>query len=316
MSVKTLIFRLIALFIVVITLSCSGSGQQKSDQTTEGSKSKGKEIKMPTGWDKNPYSWWIDGKWDSSVLPKCVPTEVDGVKPDQTYYKDNSQDVLNQYYQIGSIYFKDSNFEKWGLSFYCTDEQLNTFVKEMKTKGFYGGITNSGTYPEYEWIGNGYYAYMRVNDYAMGQEGYKNLAMFSITNDSPPRPKAFKNTKLPDFGWVTQDYTDGVGFGYNKGNDNSVENFYDIFKDSGNLPTEGWSFWVYYFGVSVEKAKEYAQNLVKQGWKITNEDTYSGGEGYSCSLEKDGIVGGLQIGGEGSYTLGVGFGSQGEYLFY
>ncbi|MCL2107380.1 MAG: hypothetical protein FWH26_10050 [Oscillospiraceae bacterium] len=311
---KKILALALALLLALGLFACGGTDE--GGGTPAGNNSKDKSdtpvnLKMPEGWDENPYGWWIEGKWDSSVLPDCVPNEIAGVEVDQTTYKTKAQDTLSGSYDVGAMSFPDKGYEAWGLSFYCTDEQLAAFAAEMTGKGFLGGQTGDGSYPEYEWAGNGYYAFMRVNNYAM-HEGYGNLAMFSITPaDAHPRPKAFQGTKLPDIGMVLWDYSDGVGYGWDA--QGEVENFWNVITDKGALPAEGWGFWLEYFGTTEEQARAYVQDMTRQGWTIDYENTEYG---YTCQLSKDGIVAGVRDGHEGRYKLGIGFASMGEALWY
>ena len=315
--------KLLALLLTLIlafSLTACGSkdnGNLSQDDSSNGKSSDSNEtatITLPSGWDSNPYTHWIDGKWDSSVLPDCVPNEIPGVKADQTTYKDKSQDTLSGNYYIGSVYFADKGYEMWGLSFHCTDDQLDAFLAEMDNNGFYGGQTDDYPYPTYEWFGNGYYAQMHVNTAAMGQEDFNNLAMFDITPaDGIKCPTAFSGTKLPDIGMPIYDYGEGIGFGYTAEFEEEVECFWDIYTDKGSLP-EYWSFWVDYFGATESQVKDYVQTMVSQGWEITNEDTSNGN--YVCSLQKDDIVAGVEVYSEGGYFFKVGFGNMGEMLWY
>jgi hypothetical protein len=265
------------------------------------------------GWSENSYGNWIAGVWDSEVLPDCVPNEIPGVKVDQTTYKEKRHDTLSGSYGVGSLYFADSQYEAWGLMFYCTDDQLTAFTDGMQNAGFYGGMTDDYPYPEYEWLGNGYYAHMRVNADILGEEEYDNLAMFDIAPaDTNPRPVAFQGMKLPDFGAVKYDCREGVGYGYD--GEEEKENFYDVFADKGELPSEGWNFWLDYFGATPEQAKSYAQYMSSQGWTIEYENEEDGR--YSCSLKKgENLVGGVEF-TEYDYTVKVGFANMGENLWY
>lgn len=199
-------------------LSSTGTGTGSTGQeapAADDAFSQLEEWARAQGWDENPYGNWIAGVWDSDVLPACVPNEIEGVKVDQTTYKEKRHDTLSGSYGVGRVYFGDQYYEEWGLSFYCTDAQLEAFADGMAAAGFVGGHYDYSYYPEYQWYGNGYYAFMQVNHELLGEEEYDNLAMFYITpDDKNPRPAAFMGTKLPDFGVVTWDYSEGTGFGY------------------------------------------------------------------------------------------------------
>jgi len=272
------------------------------------------QVNLPSGWDQNPYGAWISGVWDDAYLPGCVP-KIDVVGVDQTTYKARSHDTTSSSYGIGSIRFTDKNYERWGVVFTATAAQLDGFAAAMAQNGFYGGITDesvNGTAEEHEWVGNGYYACLGAQPSFMSDE-YDFSVSFVMTNTQPKRPTAFKGTKLPDFGWVTEEYAE-VGWGYD--GENTVDGFYNVITDTGSLPDD-WSFWLHYFGVTEAEAKAYAQTMAAAGWTIVHEGDYYEGTGYSCQLEKDGIVAGVKFNaGEGKFTGSVGFATVSESLWY
>ena len=270
------------------------------------------------GWDENPYGNWIYAVWDSEVLPACVPKEIEGVQVDQTTYKEKRHDTYTESYGIGNLNYADKSYEQWGVSFYCTTGQLDEFVAAMEANGFYGGQTSESEYrPTWEWLGNGYYAYLSVNPQITGEGDYTCLAWFDITqDDNNPYPVAFMGTKLPQMGAVVYNYkVDGAGYAWVGEDYDMVEGFWDVFADKGELP-EDWGMWLDYFGVNIEDAKACAQNMAAQGWTITHESTWYDGEGYVCYLEKGEIVGGVAQGADGPFTFSVGFGSIEENLWY
>ena len=46
------------------------------------------EQMLPDGWDENKYGAYIYNVWDSEFLPDCFPAAPDGIKVDQTNFKD------------------------------------------------------------------------------------------------------------------------------------------------------------------------------------------------------------------------------------
>jgi len=275
------------------------------------------------GWDDNQYGNWIYGVWDSDVLPGCVPKEIEGVKADQTTYKEKRHDTYNGDYHVGSMGFPDQKYEVWGVSFYCDDDQLDAFIGAIEAGGFFGGQTEVSEYaPTWEWIGNGYYAHLYVNAQISGEEGYNKLASFYITETrQTPRPSSFQGLKLPDVGEYLSYTPDGIGFGWDTASDNSVENFWDPYADKGTLPDQ-WYVWYNFFGVTVDQAKAYAQQLVSQGWTVEyeNNDDYGWGEtprpAYSCQLIKNGIYAAVSVNDYSVYGIDVRFGTMAESLYY
>ena len=270
---------------------------------------------LAQGWDENRYGNWIYGKWDSEVLPSCVPKEIDGVKVDQTSYKEKRHDTYSGSYGIGDVSFSDGAYEEWGVSFYCTDAQLDEFIAAMEANGFYGGqIYDSEYAPEWAWLGNGYYAHMHVNPQSMGEDGYDNFASFSITQDNHnPYPVAFMGTKLPKIGVVMYDYTEGAGMGWDGEDYELVEPIWDVFADKGQLYDNGWNLWLDYFGVKPEQAAACVQDLVAQGWTLTYEDTTYDGEGFVYHLEKGDMVAGVE---QSAYTMSIRFADISENIWY
>ena len=53
------------------------------------------EQMLPDGWDENKYGAYIYNVWDSEFLPDCFPAAPDGIKVDQTNFKDYDHDTLN-----------------------------------------------------------------------------------------------------------------------------------------------------------------------------------------------------------------------------
>ncbi|MDR1704014.1 MAG: hypothetical protein LBS19_04955 [Clostridiales bacterium] len=199
------------------------------------------QMALAAGWTDSNYGASIYGVWDSEVLPGCVPNEIAGVKAEDTGHKEKRHETYSGSYSVGSMYMNSKEYEQWSLWFYCTNDQLAEFVAQMEQNGFIGGLSSDGYYPEYEWLGNGYYAYMRVNSELFGEEEYDSLAMFQITpQDSNPYPVAFRGTRLPAVGAVLNDYSEGAGEGWDEADDDYVYNIWNVFSDSGNTDFDAW----------------------------------------------------------------------------
>lgn len=243
---------------------------------------------LPQGWDHNPYGAWISGKWDSAVLPACVPKELPGVKVDQTTYKAKSDKTMNDRNEVGWMNFADSNFEKWGLHFDCQQEQADAFLKAVGENGFFGGqIEENSSFAAYAWIGNGYYAYAQVRaNLSSGKDsGVDRIVSFQITPIVHKLPKSFNGWPLPQAGAALESY-DGWSLMYwdDKGDDHEVK--WDLRADKGTLPAKQWLAGFAYFGLSDAEAAAYAETLAAAGWQITYENKASGEDQYSCQLKK------------------------------
>ncbi len=305
----------IILLSVLLPGSCSKeSGTSGNAGGSPAFKAAVKKWALPAGWDENPYNAWIDGVWDSNVLPNFVPKEIEGVKAEQTSYHRIGDSSFTSSYSSGNMEFKDGNYESWGLVFYCNEKQELQFVKQMETNGFLGGISkqgdaNWGTPSEYEWTGNGYYAYLRVNNNALGEEGYSRLAMFSITPVFHKLPKSFFGTTLPQAGIAFSSYDDWEMYAYDQ-DYNEIEAEYNLASDKGKLPPY-YAAWFDYYCTTSDDMKAYTRQMKSQGWEITYEYQDEHG-GYNALLRKGDMHAVVMRDG----SMRVGFANVPEMLSY
>jgi hypothetical protein len=265
--------------------------------------------------DGRNYYHWIEKVWDSAVLPSCVPKEIPGVQVDQTTWKMSGHKTISGNNEVGNMVFADTGFESWGLSFYCTNAQREAFLQALAGNGFFGGQTNDSPLV-YEYVGNGYYAYARINDSAGGdkaQGGYNNLVMFSITPAGHKLPKSFNGWPMPQAGAARRTYDDwAVQYFDDKSND-WRDAQWDLRSDKGSMPAKQWTAWFAYFGVGNAEAAAYVKTLEADGWKITwqNQDNE---HGYSCQLQKEKTW--ARVFFDRRYEMQVGFSDVPEALDY
>ena len=270
---------------------------------------------LPQGWqDGRNYYHWIEKVWDSAVLPSCVPKEIPGVRVEQTIWKMPGHQTINNNNEVGRMSFADSNFEYWGLSFDCNEEQADAFVKALEENGFFGGEIDD--YPlTYAYVGNGYYAHVLVRTNYLGsaaEEGYPYGVSFSITPTVHQLPKSFNSWPLPQVGAALEPYGQwSVQFWDDNGDMGEAK--WDLQADRGSLPAKNWSAWFDYFGVSNAEAEAYAKTLEAAGWEITYQ--YPEDEsGYSARLRKGDVR--ARVFFDRRHEMRVGFSDVEEMLDY
>ena len=129
------------------------------------------EQMLPDGWDENKYGAYIYNVWDSEFLPDCFPAAPDGIKVDQTNFKDYDHDTLNGDYSVGPlIYDSYEDYREYGVGFYATQEQLDIFLAAVEAKGMTGGQTEDGDWCIYEYFGNGWFMEIFANQIHNDQE--------------------------------------------------------------------------------------------------------------------------------------------------
>ena len=237
---------------------------------------------MPEGWDENRYGAYIYEVWDSEFLPDCFPTPPEGVKVDQTTFKDFTHDTLNGDYSVGPLnYDSYEDYREYGVGFYATQEQLNDFVASVENKGMTGGQTGDGEWCIYEYFGNGWFMEIFANLMHNDQE-YDYWVSVSATDCLFELPASISGIPLPQVGVVTYDH------------DNySINDFTDGYEDvdfdlsSDTLPEEYYAAWFSYCCAVNQDAIDYAQQLKDLGWEVVWES--DGEDGYRCCLQKDGI---------------------------
>ena len=270
----------------------------------------------PKGWAGHDYYFWIDKVWDSAVLPSCVPKEIPGVLVGNTTYKTKAHQTMNNIRTVGNMSFASDNYERWGLNFDCKEAQAQAFLKGLEENGFFGGKTKTtgNNQSIYEYIGNGYYAYVVVSPNFMGSEkdaGYDTGVAFYLTPAIYQFPKSLNGWPLPQVGVVLGSLEDWVILYWENDKEQSVK--WDFQADKGKIPAKNWVAWFDYFGVSNEQAAAYAKTLEANGWKIVYQNTNSEGR-YSCQVSKGTVHGMLFF--DGAFQFRVGFSDVVEMLSY
>ena len=263
---------------------------------------------MPEGWDENRYGAYIYEIWDSEFLPDCFPTPPEGVKVDQTTFKDFTHDTLNGDYGVGPLnYDSYEDYREYGVGFYATQEQLNDFVVSVETKGMTGGQTEDGEWCIYEYFGNGWFMEIFANLMHNDQE-YDYWVSVSATDCLFELPASISGIPLPQCGFVSYDHA-----AY------SIQDFSNGYEDvdfdlsADTLPDEYYAAWFNYYCTVNQDAIDYAQQLKDLGWEVVWES--DGEDGYRCCLQKDGIY---AVSNYYNYdcTLEVGFSDMVENLSY
>lgn len=306
-------------FLSILIMSCGGKSADKSDTTVKNISTATTESRVsaepvsaakPTapssgatkqtaaietaegkfgnkeGWNFSRYGGWADHKWDSDVLPASIPSMPDGALADQTYYKgvDNESMFTSE---AGRLRFSDSRFEKWDISFYCEQEQIDTLLADIKANGFVGGSV-SGYHTTYDFVGNGYYLYLEFRGNYV-DNGYSYSCSMIVAKPIFQMPKTFQGAKLPQTGAIIEDFTNEESYwtyAYDENGD-EVEWKYDFLKDKGSLPPY-FEVWYRYVGATEEDAKAWAYSLYDDGWAKTYEHE-SDMSGYSAGGTQDGL---------------------------
>lgn len=303
MAQKKIASTMMILLMTLALVSCGGKSQASSvsagteagTSAPQSSPNKGQamapaetaEAKFTgqAGWNFSRYGGWIENKWDSDMFPVSSPAMPEGTLADQTYYKGADDESMSSD-QAGRLYFSDSRFELWQVSFFCEQEQLDALFADIESKGFAGGKI-SGYNPAYDFSGNGYYLYLETRDNYSSND-YTYSCLMIIAKPTFPVPKTFQGTKLPQVGIILQDFTNPESYtsiAYDT-EYNEVEWIYDFIEDKGDLPYH-FDIWYNYVGTTSEDAKNWAHDLVAAGWKLRYE--YDDDNGYRAAGEKDGI---------------------------
>ena len=240
------------------------------------------EALMPEGWDENRYGAYIYEVWDSEFLPDCFPEAPEGIRVDQTTFKDYDHDTLNGDYSVGPLcYDSYEDYREYGVGFYATADQLAAFVAAVEAKGMIGGQTEEGEWCVYEYFGGGWFMEIFANLMHNDME-YDYWVSVSATDDLFALPESISGIPLPQVGMVTGDY-----------NHYTIADFTDGYEDvdfdlsSDTLPDEYYAAWFNYLCTTNQDAIDYAQQLKALGWEVVWES--DGEDGYRCCLQKDDI---------------------------
>ena len=280
---KKLLALILALTMLLSLAACGKKTKpQQGGQIQSGGNEELPELPLPDGWDENRYGAYIYDVWDEDFLPDCFPEAPEGIKVDQTTLKDYTHDTLNGDYSVGPLtYDSYEDYREYGVGFYATQEQLDTFVAAVEAKGMTGGQTEDGDWCIYEYFGNGWFMEIFANQMHNDQE-YNYWVSVSATDCLFDLPASISGIPLPQVGMVT----------YNHDN-YSINDFTDGYEDmdfdlsSDTLPDEYYAAWFSYCCTVNQDAIDYAQQLKDLGWEVVWES--DGEDGYRCCLQKDGI---------------------------
>ena len=241
------------------------------------------EQLIPEGWDENKYGAYIYNEWDSDFLPDCFPTAPEGIKVDQTTFKDYKHDTMSGGYAVGPLnYEKKEDYREYGVFFYATKAQLDAFTDAVEAKGLKGGITEDGEWTYYNYFGNGWFMEIFVRE-SLSEENYDYSVSVSATDSLFDLPQSIDSIPLPQCGMTESDYNKNY----------TIQDFSDGYEDidfnlkSDKLPTESYAAWFNYHCATNQDAKDYATQLKNLGWEVEWET--DGEDGYRCCLKKDDV---------------------------
>ena len=229
----------------------------------------------PEGWVWRDDHGWIDGVWDSNVLPENFPKEIEGTKTRDTWYYSYGAERMAK--RIGDMNFPDFNFEEWNLTFDATDEQYAQFEQALTDHGFYGYLDDSWDNPCYTKTDGEIYLYYIVYDKAENP-GYTKQISCQMTILENTHPANFEGIALPQYGMFTKEPIKcfQTMFDADFNEIDSIE--YDFNSGSGEIPPY-FSLWLDYFGVTREEYDTYIAALKEQNFDQWNEsaseDTYT-----------------------------------------
>ena len=240
------------------------------------------DAMMPEGWDENDYGAYIYEVWDTEFLPDCFPEPIDGVKVDQTTFKDYHHDTLNGDYSVGPLYYESyEDYREYGLGFYATQEQLDAFVAAVEAGGLVGGQTEDGEWNIYEYFGNGWFMEIFAN-LMHNDLNYDYWVSVSATDSLFALPEYISGIPLPQCGMVTYDHSYFTIQDFSEGYEDI-----DFDLSSDTLPAEYYAAWFNYCCATNQDAIDYAQQLKDLGWEVVWES--DGEDGYRGCLQKDSV---------------------------
>jgi len=298
---KKILAILLAAMMVFALAACGGDADKPSDSKNDDTAASQAESKgngnlsdldsalsqieqlIPEGWDENNYGAYIYNVWDSDFLPDCFPEAPDGIKVDQTTFKDYKHDTMSGGYAVGPLnYEKKEDYREYGVFFYATKAQLDAFTAAVEAKGMNGGITEEGEWTYYNYFGNGWFMEIFVRD-SISEENYEYSVSVSATDSLFALPKSIDGIPLPQCGMTESDYNKSY----------TIQDFTNGYEDvdfnlsSDKLPAEHYAAWFNYHCATNQDAIDYATQLKDLGWEVEWES--DGEDGYRCCLKKDGV---------------------------
>ena len=309
------LFALLLALMMVLSLAACGGGDNSGDKAPSGGSGGGGgsiqddlddagealddlddleemlEFLKPEGWDENNFGAYIYDVWDEDFLPDCLPGPVDGVKVDQTTYKDYTHDVLNQDYSVGPLYYESyEDYREYGVRFYATEAQLDAWLDALRANGFSGGQVSDRDSEWWEFYfcdNDGWFVYVFFNTNDDEDGEFDGAASVYATDDLFPLPEAIagESIPLPQRGMTSNNYTEC----YTAYDMNYDDVDFDLTSSTFSELGEYFAAWFSYYGTEIQDAKDYAQTLVGAGWELQYESESDGC--YYSTLHKDGIYG-------------------------
>lgn len=241
------------------------------------------EQLLPDGWDENNYGAYIYNVWDDDFLPDCFPDAPEGIKVDQTSFKDYDHDTLNGSYAVGPLFYDSyEDYREYGVFFYADQDQLDAFTAAVEAKGMKGGLTEEGEWTYYDYFGNGWFMEIFVRE-TIAEEDYEYQVSVTATDSVFELPESISGIPLPQCGMTNSDYNKYY----------TIQDFTNGYEDvdfdlsSDTLPNEYYAAWFNYLCATNQDAMDYAQKLKDLGWEVEWES--DGEDGYRCCLQKDGV---------------------------
>ena len=241
------------------------------------------EALIPEGWDENQYGAYIYNVYDESFLPDCFPAAPEGIKADQTSFKDYHHDTMNGDYSMGPLWYEaKEDYREYSVGFYANQEQVDAYTTAVEAKGLIGGMTESGDWTYYDYFGNGWFMEIFVKALVANEE-YDFWVTVSATDSLFTLPESISGIPLPQCGMVTFDHEKYY----------TIQDFSEGYEDvdfdlsSDTLPDAYYAAWFNYQCAVNQDAIDYAQQLKDLGWEVVWES--NGEDGYRCCLQKDGI---------------------------
>ena len=233
-------------------------------------------------YDGSPHaeSWrdgasydYIDGVWDSSVLPDIFPTQpTTGTIDDITTYYIAKDDPKHTTYAIAEVSFPDENYYYYEVGFLGNEAHQTYLVDALTQKGFFIDYDDS-------WGNNRLFINAFSSDY------YVNIRRFD-SDENPECPyefdcyivpkqmsfpvSSFNGVPLPDFGYITSEY-DLMYMKY----ETDYSDFEDVKFDVAT--TNPWYFSFDLEGVTAANHTAYINRLVSDGWVLQSNGYYTKG---------------------------------------
>lgn len=276
---KKLFILLISIFIALTFVACDNT---EAPDLTGGGAGGGERGVQGNVYDGSPYEedWrdgasydYVDGVWDSYVLPDVFPSQpttgtIDDVR---TYYIAIDDPKYTSY--VGAVYFPDENYFYYELGFLGNEAHQTYLVDALTEKGFFIDYDDS-------WGNNRLFINAFSNDYYVTIRRYDS-------DDNPACPYEFDcyiipkqmtfpvsnfgGVPLPSFGYVTSEYDltyMKYELDYSDWEDVTLDQF------SSENP---WYYSCELEGVKLENVTAYKNSLTSSGWTAQSNERYTKG---------------------------------------